>query len=245
MKIWKKILSSISILFCLLVPTSQVWAVGATLSLSPTTGTFNQGCAFSLAVNLDTGGAQTDGTDAILIYDPARFNVTAVHKGVIYQDYPTADFSSPGTIKISGLASVGSTFSGSGVLASVDFKVLSTAPTDSATIIKFDFDSNNKSKTNDSNVAEHGTVAEILNQVVNGSYNIGTNACGVTVTPAGSSSPSGSLVPQGQSGFLATPTPLQSLRPGGNAPGSESQTVALALVGASFIVVGVLGLSRL
>jgi len=244
MKKLRKLTSILFLFFSVLVPTSQAFAVGATLSLSPATGTFNQGCTFSLAVNLDTGGSQTDGTDVILFYDPARFTATNIRTGSIYQDYPTTDLTTPGTVKVSGLASVGSTFSGSGVIANVDFKVLPNAPSDSASIIRFDFDPNNKGKTNDSNVAEHGTVQEILNQVVNGSYNIGTSPCGTTapaVTPVGISSASGGL--SSQTFIQPTPTfvPRQTLA----TSGAENQTMVLAVIGGSLLVMGILGLAIL
>ena len=50
----------------------------ASLSLSPASGTFNQGCTFSVEIKVDTGGNQTDGTDAILFYDPTRFTATDI-----------------------------------------------------------------------------------------------------------------------------------------------------------------------
>ncbi|MDO8638038.1 MAG: hypothetical protein Q7R43_00555, partial [Candidatus Daviesbacteria bacterium] len=58
---------------CYLLLATPAFATGATLSLSPSTGIFNRGCSFSVDVLLDTGGVQTDGTDAILFYDPTRF----------------------------------------------------------------------------------------------------------------------------------------------------------------------------
>src|SRR3990167_1935016 len=107
---------------CYLLLATSALASGATLSLSPASGTFNQGCSFSMDVLLDTGGIPTDGTDAILFYDPTRFNVTKIRSGTIYSDYPgnTIDAQN-GKISMHGLASISSAFTGQGVLASIDF----------------------------------------------------------------------------------------------------------------------------
>ena len=82
-------------------------AAAATLTLSPSTGDFNRGCSFSIDVDVDTGAVQTDGTDAIILYDPTRFTVTSITNGSIYEDYPgNNDDAAAGKITISGLASV-------------------------------------------------------------------------------------------------------------------------------------------
>lgn len=149
----------------------------ATLSLSPVSGTFNTGCNFSVNVNVDTGGARTDGTDAMLLYDATKLTATSITNGKIYKDYPADDINTQtGKVIISGLAPAGSPFNGKGTLASVNFAVLPTASA-GTTQIKFDFDPNNKDKTTDSNVVENGTVRDVLDSVVNGSYTIGTGDC--------------------------------------------------------------------
>ena len=64
-----------------------------------------------MEIKLDTTGAQTDGTDAILIYDSSRLTATAITSGNIYPDYPGNNIDPSGKINISGLASVSSAFS--------------------------------------------------------------------------------------------------------------------------------------
>lgn len=216
-------------------------ALAATLSLSPATGTFNQGCNFSLDVVVDTLGAQTDGTDAILIYDPTRFTGLTITNGTIYPDFPGNNINdTTGKITISGLASVNTPFAGKGTLASVQFSVRPAAPT-GATQITFDFDSNNKGETRDSNVVERGTVVDVLNSVVNGNYIIGTGSCGsqtaVTPTPR----PRGG--PQGTPSAQPKPFPPDSnqLPPAGTA----ELTFAIAIVGGVLTVLGILGLALL
>src|SRR3990167_7973764 len=94
----------------------------ATLALSPATGTFNRGCNFSLNIDLNTNGAQTDGTDAILIYDSTRFTANSIQSGTIYPDYPGNNIDeAAGKITVSGLASVAQAFTGQGVLATINF----------------------------------------------------------------------------------------------------------------------------
>lgn len=149
----------------------------ATLSLDPSNGSLNRGCNYSLNVNVDTGGAQTDGTDAILLYDHSKLTATSINMGTIYADYPADEINSrDGKIIISGIGSVNTPFSGKGTLATVNFTVPAAAAI-GATQVTFDFDPNNKAKSTDSNVVQRGTVVDVLNSVVNGKYTIGTGSC--------------------------------------------------------------------
>ncbi len=214
--------------FCLSQPAL---AAGGTLSLSPATGTFNKGCNFTLDIKVDTGGAQTDGTDAILVYDPTRFTAKTIRSGTIYTDYPgNAIDATAGRITVSGLSSVASAFSGSGTLASVDFVVVDNAP-EGASQIKFDFDPNDKAKTTDSNVVERGTVVDILNSVTDGSYTVGTGSC--------TSTGKGGLIDSSSSAVVATPTP-QALAKSGD----TENLMVLVASGLALTLFGVLGLAR-
>jgi hypothetical protein len=212
-----------------------VYAAGATLSLSPASGTFNKSCSFTININLDTGGVATDGTDSILFYDPTRFNAVSIQSGTIYSDYPGNNIDAQqGKITISGLSSVSSAFSGTGTLATINFTVADEAPV-GISQIKFDFDPNNKAKTTDSNVVERGTVADILNQVVDGNYTIGTGSCAsASATPApGKGSPE-----------TGTPVPTKILSPGGKEPGTVTPALLIATVGTLFTLLGAAGTLR-
>lgn len=214
---------------------------GGTLSLSPTSGTFNKGCSFSLEVKVDTGGAQTDGTDAIIFYDPTRFNAVKINNGTAYADYSGSNIDvKNGKITVSGLAT-GSTFSSSGTLATIDFKVLDAAPI-GATQIKFDFDPNDKAKTIDSNIVEHGTVVDVLNQVQDGTYTIGSGV-GCTDVPKGG--PTGStdsaIVFETQ---VPTKT-IDDLTGNGKNSGSVETTIFFAITGTILTILGVIGLALL
>lgn len=212
----------------------------ATLSLSPATSTINRGCSTPVQILLDTQGTNTDGTDAILFYDPTRFNVStsSISNGTIYPDYPgNVVDSQAGKISISGLASVATPFTGQGTLATINLQVLDNAPT-GATSVTFDFDASDKAKTTDSNVVERNTIADVLNQVTNGQYTIGTGKCGTTGSGLGQGAP-------GDSSGSATPVP--TFKPPSQLPagGILEPTVILAISGTVLVLLGIVGLALL
>jgi hypothetical protein len=223
---------------------TPVSAFAATLSLSPSSGTFNRGCAFSLDVKLDTAGVQTDGTDAIIMYDQSRFLATSVTSGTIYADYPGNNIDEiKGVITTSGLASISSPFSGTGTLATINFTVKDTAAT-GATQISFDFNPADKAKTTDSNVVQRGgATADVLSAVTNGSYTIGTGACGAGATPV--------VLPGTGRGSTGAASGSAAVQPNnldqvvGGSTGTSEFTFTIAIVGSVLTVLGVLGLALL
>lgn len=234
----------ITVIIFILVPSAL--AQQATLSLSPASGTFNKSCPFTLQIQLNTAGAQTDGTDAILLYDSSRITATSITNGTIYSDYPGNNIDDTnGKVTISGLASISSPFLGQGTLGTVNFAVKDNA-SQGATQIKFDFDGTNKAKTTDSNVVQRGTVADILSSVVNGNYTIGSGACGVA-SPSPSPSPAGRGAPgvATPSGAVAPPTLDRLVDKTGKGPGTPELTSTLAIVGVVLTILGILGLALL
>ncbi|MBI2596457.1 hypothetical protein HYW46_07050 [Candidatus Daviesbacteria bacterium] len=247
----KILLPGLLILTASLVLINPMLVSAATLSLSPSTAAINRGCNFSLNVALDTTGTQTDGTDAILSYDPTAVTPVTIINGSIYPDYPGNFIDVQGKkINISGLASVTQAYSGQGVLATINFTVPQNAPLRS-TQINFEFDPNDKTKTTDSNVVERGTVADVLNSVVNGTYTVGSGACipvGQPVpTPSPTYRPGQTPSPTFYPGQTSTPsaTPLVTLCPGGTCPGIVGPTLALTIIGGILTVLGILGLALL
>lgn len=207
----------------------------STLSLSPSSGTFNQGCNFSLDVVVDTQGIQSDGTDAIVMYDASRFSALTITNGTIYPDFPGNNIdAASGKITISGLASVSTPFTGKGNLAKINFKVVDSAPAGAAQVT-FDFDPTNKGKTTDSNVVQRETVVDTLNSVVNGSFVIGTGVCGTV--------PRGAVTYATPSATQPPPVyiPRKELPEGGTA----EFTSMLAIMGGVLTVLGILGLALL
>ena len=246
----KSVLVMLFFLFPIPYSLFPTFAQQATLSLSPSTGTFNRSCTFSLDINLNTGSADTDGTDAILIYDSSRFSATSISNGTVYSEYPGNNIDDTnGKITISGLASVTSPFTGSGKLATVNFLVKEAAAT-GATQITFDFNPADKAKTTDSNVVQRGTVSDILNSVVNGSYTIGSSSCanpspgpGTGTQPGVGRGATGVATP---SGAVIQPTPTQApvYTQLPNRANTEL-TFTIAIVGSAMVILGVLGLALL
>lgn len=230
--------------------TPQI-ALAATLTLNPATGTVNRGCNFSVNVDMNAQGAQTDGTDAIIKYDPTRFTATTITNGSIYPDYPGNSIDQTGRINISGLASPETAFSGSGTLATINFVVAQNAPTGTTTLT-FDFDPNNKQKTTDSNVVERGTIVDLLSSVTNGTYTVGTGACGSSTTiTTGTGTGTGTTTTLtgtgvGGKGSLITDSstsgvPLKELPQGA----ITGPTFVLMAVGGALTILGILGLALL
>lgn len=230
-------------------PTS---ILAATLALSPSSGTFNAGCSYSVKIALDTGGADTDGTDVILDYLTNQFVMNPVVKGTLYPDYPISSIDSQnGHVNISGLASVSQAYNGSGTFATINFTIPATASPGAAKIT-FEFDPNDPGKTTDSNVVQRGTVQDLLNNVTDGNYTIGTGTC---------TNPSPSLNPIDSGGIgdftSATPSASEfpSPTPVSNCPqakdptlpcsGSTDTTKLLTIVGGILTVLGVAGLALL
>lgn len=242
----KNIKIIIIIIFITVILSLPASALAATLSLSPATGTFNRSCNFTLTIALDTQGAQTDGTDAVLRFDPTRVSATKINPGVIYPDYPGTNIDSTGKITISGLASVNQAFSGTGTLATIDFTVPSGAPTGAAALT-FEFDPNDLTKTTDSNVVERSTVKDVLSSVTNGNYTIGSGSCSSqTATPGnqGGGTPGsseGSLNKGGGTSGSTESSVAKTLPPAG----TEQLTFTLAIIGSVLTMLGILGLALL
>ncbi len=223
------------------------------LSLDPSIGTLNKGCLYPIKVIVDTGGACSDGTDAIIFYDASRFSITSTDitsNAATYADFPGNNVDeSSGKITISGLASVTTPFTGRGTLATLNFKVKDNAAT-GATIIKFDFDAYKKDLTTDSNIVERNTIADVLNSVVNGNYIIGTGACVGVATPSptpksGIGGPGGYATPSAS--VSPTPKPTQGTidEAVGGKTGTLELTSTLVILGGVLTVLGILGLALL
>ena len=234
----KKFLTLLFVTCCLLLAPTGVFAQTATMSVDPATGTVNKGCLFPVNININAGGAETDGADAILLYDSSRFTAQSVTTGSIYPDYPVSSIdSTAGKINVSGIASVATPFSGSGIFATVNFMVSENAPT-GATQLTFDFDPQDKAKTTDSNIVQRATIVDILGSVVNGNYTIGEGSACTTQTTTPIVIGRGGV---GDATPAATAIPIETLP----SMGTPELTFTLALVGGVLTVLGILGLALL
>lgn len=149
---------------------------GATLSLSPSSGTKTLNSIFPVAIILNTNSQDTAGTDVIINYNPADLqvqdadSVTAgvqIQAGTLYASYPANSVdATAGKIYFSGIISPGATtgYNGTGTLATINFKVLRVA---AASAVTFSFTAG---ATNDSNVTTRVNPADILETVTNASF---------------------------------------------------------------------------
>ncbi len=252
MTTFKKTLQIAALLLIALANASQVYA--ASLTLNPATGTITKGCNVSIKIDLDTENKETDGTDVILDYDPAILSATTntVTNGTIYQDYPgNAVDATNKKISISGISSVSSPFNGKGTFATINFTVSPSAQDGANTTLKFEFDPSNLNNTTDTNVVERGTIQDVLNKVVDGSYTVGSGGCtagsgvsagtgGNTVTARTQGSTDSS-----SSGSLTKGCLTIDQCNGGKSPGLFDNTFMLLGAGGAFVILGILGLALL
>lgn len=226
------------IVFVWVVSAGSVLAASASLTFSPSSGTVTVGQDFNVAIQLDTNGAQTDGARALINYDTNKLEVRAISNGV-YETYPTKTWES-GQITISGLAPInGPYYSGSGTLATITFRPKATG----STTLTLNYTAGS---TTDSNVAEHGTSADILGSVGTATFTIQSAGAGATVpTATPTSAPaqsgtgnSGSGAGDGSTGVGA---PASGSLPNAGAP---LWTWLAALFGASLLSTGSLLLRR-
>jgi len=150
-------------------------AKAATLSLSPATGTYSINETFTVSLNLDTLGVAIDGVDILYLnYNTSLLEVQDSDSGtagvqigsgsVLSQVTINTVDTSTGKITFSKVSGGGTTYTGSGVLATINFKALASGTAN----LSFDFTSGS---TIDTNIASAGT--DLLTAVTGASYGIG------------------------------------------------------------------------
>lgn len=232
----KKLAALLSLFTLLIAPP----AFAATLSLSPNSGTINAGCSFSADVMLDTAGAQTDGTDVILNYDPTRLNVASITNETLYSTYPlSAADPQNNRINISGLASVSQavTTNGPQKFATINFQVPSTVTPGPANVTFYFI---GVGDTTDSNVVERSTIQDLLVPPLgDGHYTIGTGSCSAQTLKTVSNGIGGAT----SSAEVSTSSaiPLKQLPNSG----STQTTAVVTLVGVVLTLLGAVGLALL
>ncbi len=171
-------------------------ASAATLSVSPAQQTVKTGEVFTVTVRLDTQGTSIDGVDLrYLTFNPSLLQVQDANSSQAgVQITPdslmaltvlnSAD-NSMGKIAFSQVATGGTKYKGSGILATISFKAVAGG---TASLM---FNHTPKSTT-DSNVAAAGE--DVLTAVINGSYTISGTAPKVTETAKINSTPTKTTV---------------------------------------------------
>jgi peptidoglycan hydrolase-like protein with peptidoglycan-binding domain len=184
-----------------------------------------------VTVNLDTQGAQIDGVDLrYLNFNPSLLQVQDANSGTAGVQVAPGSLmpltlsnsvdNNLGRITFSQVVIGGSKYKGSGTLATITFKAISSGTAN----VTFNYTSG---ATTDSNVASAGT--DVLNSVVNGSYTIGGSSSGgssgggagggggggsVTVTSGGSASSGNSFSPSVGGGLASSGATGLSCVPG-------------------------------
>ncbi len=146
-------------------------------SLSPTVKEVDVGESFNLDVNIDTGGNNCTGADAIVSYDPDLLEVTATQEGSFF---PTTTIvtTTAGEVSIYGVADSGDPETGSGTLATITFQGQKAGTANVSFTCQED--SSNDSNINDT--ADEDII--VCSENVSGSYVISeTSSSEATATP--------------------------------------------------------------
>ncbi len=186
-----------------------------TLSFDPTQQGVVVGQQFTVKININTGGQQTSGADALITYDPNILSVVSASNGGFYTNFANNPLSSVNNkYLISGFETDSTSLkSGTGTLATVTF----SGKANGTSVVSFDCTTGSKS---DSNIIAANTANDIINcsSLAQASFTVGpANATPVT---------------SGTSGNNPTPAVL---------PRSGSVEVTIAAVGVG-LVLTVLGL---
>lgn len=141
--------------------TGQKSVIEGKISLESDKKEYKVGDSILVTIKIDTAGQTTDGTDAVLMYDPQILGTEdlSITKGTVYPDYPVAKVDTETkTIRISGITSLHSEgFSGAGVLATIKFQAKKVGKT----TLSFEF---SPGATNDTNIVSSKTGDDLLKE---------------------------------------------------------------------------------
>ena len=109
------------LLFLFLTSFVQAQTASPHFSLTPASKSEVLSNNFEISVNVDTGGKSIGSVDAIVEYDQDLLEVVLVSEGLFFPTV-TSTTTTPGKIKIYGIANTGAPKIGTGVLATITFK---------------------------------------------------------------------------------------------------------------------------
>lgn len=149
-------------------------ASAATLTLSPSSGSYTAGQIFTVDVNLDTAGQAIDGLDLYFLRynssilevqdsNSSIFGIQIKAGALMAQTLTNTVDPANGKITFSQVTSSGTTYNGSGKLATISFKAIANG----TSAVAFDF---TLGSTSDTNVAGGGT--DKLTSVSNASFSV-------------------------------------------------------------------------
>ena len=90
-------------------------------SFSPAATTIETGETLAVAVEINTGGKNINSADAVVAFDSSLLEVTSVEEGLFFPT-TTSDTSVLGEVKIYGVADSNAPKTGTGTLATINFK---------------------------------------------------------------------------------------------------------------------------
>ncbi len=102
--IYNHFIPVVKLVFCLALLFFASTTLAASLSLTPSTGVYTTGQAFTARVVVNTGGASINASDGTIKFNPNELSVVSISKGSIFNLWtaePTFS-NSAGTIKFSG-----------------------------------------------------------------------------------------------------------------------------------------------
>lgn len=103
-------------------PTALVAGGSATLTLSPSSGSYAQGTNFTVGLYENSGSIATPGVEAIMTYDASKLDfVSADTSGGVFTDCPVAPSGGNGTVSFQCLK-YGQTFTGNQKVGNITFK---------------------------------------------------------------------------------------------------------------------------
>jgi hypothetical protein len=172
---------------------AQAAQPGASLSFSPASESVMVGESFEVDVVLDTGGLETDGVDFLISYDETKLEAKNAVLGDLYDNKINEDVSQPGKIVLQAVSDVGSSFVGTGEVATINFKAIAGG------LAQVSFEMMGESTT-DCNVNSEGE--DILASVSNGAYTI----LPMGVGGDGDATASGTPTPTSTGTLTPTPT---------------------------------------
>lgn len=162
MKIFFRIILSLSLAFSCLVPAMPAQAAGATLYLSPSSGTYVVGSRFSVAVRVNTGGEAINASQGSISFDKDILKVTGVSTGgsifSLWTSQPTFN-NGAGTVSFAGGVPHPGYTGSAGTICTISFQSLKTGTAG----VRF---------TSGFALANDGKGTNILSTMGSGSYNI-------------------------------------------------------------------------
>lgn len=191
----KKLILIIIVLITVLAVIKPRSAFAQTLSFDPTSGGFNMNQQFTVKINVNTGGQQTTGADALVTFDPTILSIVSATNGGFYTNFANNPISGVSNqYLISGFETDPTSIkSGTGTLATVTFKGIANG----TSAVSFNCSAGSKS---DSNIIQQGSANDIINcgALASASYTIGpANATPITsCTSTGNCPPTPSTLPR-------------------------------------------------